>query len=48
MEALALHAGAPAVNGEYKTSCTSLVESKRDTPRVKNIDSTVCFLQEKF
>ena len=34
MEALALHNDAPTVNWEYKTSCMSVVEAKRVTPRV--------------
>ena len=48
MEALALHTGAPTVHWEDNTSFISLVEAKRVTPRVKHIDITVCFLQEKF
>ena len=48
MEALALSTGAPTVHWDYNTSCISVVEAKRVTPRVKHIDITVCFLQEQF
>ena len=48
MEALELHTGATTVNWEENTCCTSVVESKRVTNRVKNIDIHVCFLQEQF
>ena len=48
MEALSLHTSAPALNWEYKTSCSFFVEAKRVTPRVKHIDIPVCFLQEQF
>ena len=47
-EALALHTGAPTVHWEDNTSCISVVEYRRVTPRVKQIDITVCFLQEQF
>ena len=46
-EALAIHNGAPIVHWEDNTYCTYAVESKRVTPRVKQIDITVCFLQKK-
>ena len=48
MEALSLYTGAPTVHWEDNTSCISVVESKRVTPRVKHIDIPVCFLQEQF
>ena len=48
MEALALYTGAPTVHWKDNTSCISVVEAKIVTPRVKNIDIPVCFLQEKF
>ena len=48
MKDLALYTGAPTVHWEDNTSCISVVESKRVTPRVKNIDIPVCFLQEKI
>ena len=48
MEALALHTGAPTVNWEDNTSCISVVEAKRVSPRFKHIDIPVCFLLEKF
>ena len=48
MEALALHTGAHTVHWENNTSCISVVEVKRFTPRVKHIDITVGFLQEQF
>ena len=48
MEALALHTGAPTVHWEDNTSCISVVEAKRVTPRVKHIDIHVYFLQEQF
>ena len=48
MEALALHTGAHIVHLEDNTSCISIVEDKIVTLRVKHIDITVCFLQEKF
>ena len=48
MEALELHTGVPVVHWEDNTSSISVVEAKRVTPRVKQIDITVCFLQEKF
>ena len=48
MKALALHTGATTVYWEYSTICISVVESKIVTPRVKQIDIPVCFLQEKF
>ena len=48
MEALSLHTGAPTVHWEYITSCISVVGSKIVTPRVKQMDIPVCFLQEQF
>ena len=48
MEALALHTGAPTLHWEDSTSFISVVEAKRVTNRVKNIDIPVCFLQEQF
>ena len=48
MEALAIHTGAPIVHWEYNTSCISVVEAKKNTPRVKHIDITVYFLQEQL
>ena len=44
MEALSLHTGAPTVHWEYNTSCISVVESKKITPRVKHINIPVYFL----
>ena len=44
-ENLALYNGAPRANLEDNTSCISVVESKRVTPRVKNIGIPFCFLQ---
>ena len=46
MEALALQKFAPTVHWEYNTSYISVVKAKIVTPRVKNIDIPVCFLQE--
>ena len=46
-EALALHTGAPTVHWEDNTSCISVVESRRVTPRFKHIDIPVCFIQEQ-
>ena len=48
MEALALYTCVPTVNWEDNTSCISVVEAKRVTPRVKHIDIYVFFLQEQF
>ena len=48
MEALALYTGAPTLHWEDNTSCISVVEAKRVTPRVKHIDIPVCLLQENF
>ena len=48
MEALALYTGAPTVHWEDNTSCISVVEDEKVTPRVKHIDIPVCFLQEQF
>ena len=48
MEALALYTGAPTVHWEDNTSCISVVEAKRITPRVKHFDVPICFLQEIF
>ena len=47
MEDLALHTGAPTVHWEDNTSCMSVVEAKRVTPRVKHIDIPVCFILDK-
>ena len=43
MESLALHTGAPTVNLEDNTSCISVVEEKRVTPRVKHIEILCLF-----
>ena len=48
MEDLALHIGAPTVHWEDNTRCIYVVEAKIVTPRVKNIDIPVCFLQYQF
>ena len=48
MEDLALYTGAPRVHWENNTTCISVVESKKFTPRVKHINIPVCFLQEQF
>ena len=48
MEALALYTGAPTVHWEDNTSCISVVEDKRVTPRVKYTDIPVSFLLENF
>ena len=48
MEALALHTSAPTLHWYDRNSFISIVESKRVTPRVKQFDVHVCFLQEKF
>ena len=40
------YTGAPTVHWEDNTSCVSIVEAKRVTPRVKHIDIPVYFLQE--
>ena len=48
MEALALNTGASTVHWEYNTSCISVIEDERVTPRVKHIDIPVCFTQKKF
>ena len=48
MEDLALHTGATKIHLEYNTSCIYVAESKRVTPRVKQIDIPVYFLQEIF
>ena len=45
IEALALHTGALIVYWEDNRSFISAIEAKRVTPRVKNIDINVCFLQ---
>ena len=45
MEALALYTGAPTEHWEDNTSCISVVEAKRVTPRVKHIDIPVYFQQ---
>ena len=48
IEDLELQTGTPTVHWEDNTSCISVVEDKIVTPRVKNIDISVCFLQEQF
>ena len=48
MEALTLHTGTPTAHWEDNTSCISIFEAKRVTPRVKHIDIPICFLQDKF
>ena len=48
MEDLAIYTGVPTVHWEDNTSCISVVEAKRVTPRAKQIDIPVCFLQEQF
>ena len=48
MKALVLYSGAPTVHLEDNTSCISVVEAKRVTPRVKHINIPVCFIQEQF
>ena len=40
-ESLALHTVAPILHWKDNTSCISIFESKRITPRVKHIDITV-------
>ena len=47
-ESLEIHSGATAAHWEDNTSCISVSEYKIVTPRVKHIDTTVCFLQEKI
>ena len=48
MEALALHTGVPKVHWEDNTHCIYVIEDKIVSTRVKHIDITVCFIQEKF
>ena len=48
IDALALHTGSLTVNWENNTSCIYVVEAKIGTPLIKNIDITVCFIQEQF
>ena len=48
VEALSLHTGAPTLHWEDNTSCISIVEAKKVTTTVKNIDILVCFLQDHF
>ena len=48
MEALALYTGALTVHWEDNTSCISVFEAKRVTPRVKHIDITICYLKNQF
>ena len=48
MEALALHIGAPTVHWKDNKICIYVVEDKIVTPRVKNIDIPLYFLQEQF
>ena len=48
MEALSLHTGETTLHWEDNTNYISVVESKRDTPRVKHTDIPVCFLLDQF
>ena len=48
IEVLSLHTGEPKIHSEDNIICISVVEAKRVTPRIKDIDITVCFLQEQF
>ena len=48
IEDLALYTGAPTLHWEDNTSCISVVEAKRVTPRVKHIAIPVCFLLEQI
>ena len=48
MESLSLQTGAPPVHWEDKIICIYVVEDKIVTPRVKNIEIHVCFLQEQL
>ena len=48
MEALALHTGAPTILWEDNTSCISVVEARIVTPRIKQIEIPICFIQEHF
>ena len=48
MEALSLPTGALIVHWEDNTSCISIVEAKRVTPRVKQMYIPVCFIQKQF
>ena len=48
MGALALQTGSPTVHWEDNKCCISVVNDKIVTPRVKHIDTMVCFLQEIF
>ena len=48
MEALALHTGATTVHWEDNTSCISVVEAKRVTPRVKHIDIPIFFYKNNL
>ena len=45
---LAIHTCAPTVHWEDINSCIFVVEAKMVTPRVKNVEIPVCFIQEKF
>ena len=47
LELLEIHTGAMAVHFKDIKSCIYVVEAKKVTLRVKHIDITVCFLQEK-
>ena len=48
MESLELHTGASTEHWEYNTTLSYVLEAKIVTPRVKHIEITVCFLQEKL
>ena len=48
IESLAIHTGTPSVHWEDNTSCIYVVEFKIINTKVKHIDITVCFLQEKI
>ena len=48
IEDLALHTGPPTVNLEDNTFFIYVVESKKVTSRVKNIDIPVWFIREQF
>ena len=45
---LALHTGATIVHWEYNKSCIFVLQAKIVNPRVKHIEITVYFQQEKF
>ena len=48
MEELELQTGAPTVHFEENIICISVVEETRVTPRVKHIETYVCFILEQF